>query len=200
MRLEMLISEMENIMSEYLITVTPKSGNDEGTYIEGIDAMHQFNKHIYEWLTKENLKPGKFIDIPDEYVDDPINKMNFSYRIMKKYKLGRKPYKNNYTMYGHNFYRTREKLMKAGFKLVDSFYNDEGNTTGSVLEKNGSKVGIHIPGLKPHPSMDDITIAFDEKLFDEIGRIFPYLWMKYSHQHPMFITESFRYCDLYNVD
>ena len=200
MKIEMVTSEMKNIMDNYMVSIFPKDDyTQEGVFYEAVDVMHQFNEDIYNWLDKD-LEPGKFINIPDEYIDDTINKINFKYRIMRKFKLDRKEYKNNYTMYGHNFYATREKFMKAGFKLVDSYYNDEGNTTGSVLEKNDELLGISIPGLKPHPSMDDILMTFNQNLFKEMGRLFPYLWMEYTHQHPMFITKSFRFCDLYSVE
>ena len=172
-------------------------------YINSKNSFDFFTEDICEceWLIK--LNPGNFIDIPEDFIDDTINKMNFHYRIMKKYKIDRKEQKNSivYRMEGHNFYATREKLMKEGFVLVDSYYNDDnGRVSGCLLEKNDNIVGISIPGLAPHPSMDDIIIAFNQNLFHEIGRIFPQLWMAHSYDDPMNIKAFFRYSDLYNVE
>ena len=198
MRIDMITREMEREMEKYIVIIESKNSDQSSSIIDGKDALIQLESGIIDFM--KDKKPGVWINIPEVYVSDNINVMNFNYKILKKYKIDRKPYINNYMMYGHNFYKTREKLMKLGFKLVDSYYNDEGNTTGSLLEKNNNTVGLHIPGLKPHPSMDDITIAFNEQLFDEIGRIFPYLWIEDAHKHPMFIKKPFRYCDLYNVE
>ena len=193
----MITREMEREMENYIVIIASKNSSDQ-SIVKGEDAILQLESNIIDFMRDKN--PGEWINIPSDYISDHINALNFDYKIMKKYKLDRKPYINNYMMYGHNFYRTREKLMKLGFKLIDSYYNDEGDTTGSLLEKNNNTVGLHIPGLKPHPSMDDITITFNEQLFDEIGRIFPYLWIEYAHKHPMFIKKPFRYCDLYSVE
>ena len=203
MKIEMVTREMENIMSDYIVAIFPKNDYREGVFYEAVEVMYQFTEDICEceWLIK--LNPGKFIDIPEDFIDDTINKMNFHYRIMKKYKIDRKEQKNSivYRMEGHNFYATREKLMKEGFVLVDSYYNDDnGRVSGCLLEKNDNIVGISIPGLAPHPSMDDIIIAFNQNLFHEIGRIFPQLWMAHSYDDPMNIKAFFRYSDLYNVE
>ena len=203
MKIEMVTREMENMMSDYIVAIFPKNDYREGVFYEAVEVMYQFTEDICEceWLIK--LNPGKFIDIPEDFIDDTINKMNFHYRIMKKYKIDRKEQKNSivYRMEGHNFYATREKLMKEGFVLVDSYYNDEnGRVSGCLLEKNDNIVGISIPGLAPHPSMDDIIIAFNQNLFHEIGRIFPQLWMAHSYDDPMNIKAFFRYSDLYNVE
>ena len=203
MKIEMVTREMENMMSDYIVAIFPKNDYREGVFYEAIEVMYQFTEDICEceWLIK--LNPGKFIDIPEDFIDDTINKMNFHYRIMKKYKIDRKEQKNSivYRMEGHNFYATREKLMKEGFVLVDSYYNDDnGRVSGCLLEKNDNIVGISIPGLAPHPSMDDIIIAFNQNLFHEIGRIFPQLWMAHSYDDPMNIKAFFRYSDLYNVE
>ena len=203
MKIEMVTREMENMMSDYIVAIFPKNDYREGVFYEAVEVMYQFTEDICEceWLIK--LNPGKFIDIPEDFIDDTINKMNFHYRIMKKYKIDRKEQKNSivYRMEGHNFYATREKLMKEGFVLVDSYYNDDnGRVAGCLLEKNDNIVGISIPGLAPHPSMDDIIIAFNQNLFHEIGRIFPQLWMAHSYDDPMNIKAFFRYSDLYNVE
>ena len=203
MKIEMVTREMENMMSDYIVAIFPKNDYREGVFYEAVEVMYQFTEDICEceWLIK--LNPGKFIDIPEDFIDDTINKMNFHYRIMKKYKIDRKEQKNSivYRMEGHNFYATREKLMKEGFVLVDSYYNDDnGRVSGCLLEKNDNIVGISIPGLAPHPSMDDIIIAFNQNLFHEIGRIFPQLWMAHSYDDPMNIKAFFRYSDLYNVE
>ena len=203
MKIEMVTREMENMMSDYIVAIFPKNDYREGVFYEAVEVMYQFTEDICEceWLIK--LNPGKFIDIPEDFIDDTINKMNFHYRIMKKYKIDRKEQKNSivYRMEGHNFYRTREELMKQGFKLIDSYYNDDnGRVSGCLLEKNDNIVGISIPGLAPHPSMDDIIIAFNQNLFHEIGRIFPQLWMAHSYDDPMNIKAFFRYSDLYNVE
>ena len=203
MKIEMVTREMENMMSDYIVAIFPKNDYREGVFYEAVEVMYQFTEDICEceWLIK--LNPGKFIDIPEDFIDDTINKMNFHYRIMKKYKIDRKEQKNSivYRMEGHNFYATREKLMKEGFVLVDSYYNDDnGRVSGCLLEKNDNIVGISIPGMVPHPSMDDIILAFDQNLFHEIGRIFPQLWMAHSYDDPMNIKAFFRYSDLYNVE
>ena len=203
MKIEMVTREMENMMSDYIVAIFPKNDYREGVFYEAVEVMYQFTEDICEceWLIK--LNPGKFIDIPEDFIDDTINKMNFHYRIMKKYKIDRKEQKNSivYRMEGHNFYATREKLMKEGFVLVDSYYNDDnGRVSGCLLEKNDNIVGISIPGLAPHPSMDDIIIAFNQNLFHEIGRIFPQLWMPHSYDDQMNIKAFFRYSDLYNVE
>ena len=203
MKIEMVTREMENMMSDYIVAIFPKNDYRDGVFHEAVEVMYQFTEDICEceWLIK--LNPGKFIDIPEDFIDDTINKMNFHYRIMKKYKIDRKEQKNSivYRMEGHNFYATREKLMKEGFVLVDSYYNDDnGRVSGCLLEKNDNIVGISIPGLAPHPSMDDIIIAFNQNLFHEIGRIFPQLWMAHSYDDPMNIKAFFRYSDLYNVE
>ena len=203
MKIEMVTREMENMMSDYIVAIFPKNDYRKGVFYEAVEVMYQFTEDICEceWLIK--LNPGKFIDIPEDFIDDTINKMNFHYRIMKKYKIDRKEQKNSivYRMEGHNFYATREKLMKEGFVLVDSYYNDDnGRVSGCLLEKNDNIVGISIPGLAPHPSMDDIIIAFNQNLFHEIGRIFPQLWMAHSYDDPMNIKAFFRYSDLYNVE
>ena len=203
MKIEMVTREMENIMSDYIVAIFPKNDYREGVFYEAVEVMYQFTEDICEceWLIK--LNPGKFIDIPEDFIDDTINKMNFHYRIMKKYKIDRKEQKNSivYRMEGHNFYATREKLMKEGFVLVDSYYNDDnGRVSGCLLEKNDNIVGISIPGMVPHPSMDDIILAFDQKLFHEIGRLFPHLWMAHSYDEPTNIKAFFRYSDLYNVE
>ena len=166
MKIEMVTREMENMMSDYIVAIFPKNDYREGVFYEAVEVMYQFTEDICEceWLIK--LNPGKFIDIPEDFIDDTINKMNFHYRIMKKYKIDRKEQKNSivYRMEGHNFYATREKLMKEGFVLVDSYYNDDnGRVSGCLLEKNDNIVGISIPGLAPHPSMDDIIIAVKQK-------------------------------------
>ena len=203
MKIEMVTREMENMMSDYIVAIFPKNDYREGVFYEAVEVMYQFTEDICEceWLIK--LNPGKFIDIPEDFIDDTINKMNFHYRIMKKYKIDRKEQKNSivYRMEGHNFYATREKLMKEGFVLVDSYYNDDnGRVSGCLLEKNDNIVGISIPGLAPHPSMDDIIIAFNQNLFHEIGRIFPHLWMAHSYDEPTNTKAYFRYSDLYNVE
>ena len=98
-------------------------------------------------------------------------------------------------------YKTREELMKHGFKLIDIYYNDDnGRVSGCLLEKDDNIVGISIPGMVPHPSMDDIILAFDQKLFHEIGRLFPHLWMAHSYDEPTNTKAYFRYSDLYNVE
>ena len=203
MKIEMVTREMENMMSDYIVAIFPKNDYREGVFYEAVEVMYQFTEDICEceWLIK--LNPGKFIDIPEDFIDDTINKMNFHYRIMKKYKIDRKEQKNSivYRMEGHNFYATREKLMKEGFVLVDSYYNDDnGRVSGCLLEKNDNIVGISIPGMVPHPSMDDIILAFDQKRFHDIGRRFPHLWMAHSYDEPTNTKAYFRYSDLYNVE
>ena len=203
MKIEMVTREMENMMSDYIVAIFPKNDYREGVFYEAVEVMYQFTEDICEceWLIK--LNPGKFIDIPEDFIDDTINKMNFHYRIMKKYKIDRKEQKNSivYRMEGHNFYATREKLMKEGFVLVDSYYNDDnGRVSGCLLEKNDNIVRISIPGMVPHPSMDDIILAFDQKLFHETGRLFPHLWMAHSYDEPTNTKAYFRYSDLYNVE
>ena len=200
MRIEMITREMEREMENYIMIISSKD-SDQSSLIEGKDILIQLESDIIDFM--RNKKPGVWIDIPEDFIDDTINKMNFHYRIMKKYKIDRKEQKNSivYRMEGHNFYATREKLMKEGFVLVDSYYNDDnGRVSGCLLEKNDNIVGISIPGLAPHPSMDDIILAFDQKLFHEIGRLFPHLWMAHSYDEPTNIKAFFRYSDLYNVE
>ena len=199
MKIEMLTREMEREMENYMVIITSKNSSDQ-SIVEGKDAIIQLESGIIDFM--KDKKPGVWIDIPEVYVSDNINVMNFNYKILKKYKIDREQ-KNSivYRMEGHNFYATREKLMKEGFVLVDSYYNDDnGRVSGCLLEKNDNIVGISIPGLAPHPSMDDIIIAFNQNLFHEIGRIFPQLWMAHSYDDPMNIKAFFRYSDLYNVE
>ena len=201
MKIEMVTREMENMMSDYIVAIFPKNDYREGVFYEAVDAIYQFNKDIYEWLDVVKLNPGKFIDIPEECIDDSITKLNFSYRIMKKYKVDRKEYKMMYEMDGCNFYRTREKLMKHGFKLSNCFYDDNGNVTSCILEKNDNIVNIEINGLQPHPTMDDIWMVFDQNLFHIMGKIFPHLWMGHlDDADPYKPWTWFRYSDLYNVE
>ena len=198
MRIEMITREMEREMENYIMIISSKD-SDQSSLIEGKDILIQLESNIIDFMKDKN--PGEWINIPSDYISDHINALNFDYKIMKKYKLDRKEQKTIYRMEGHNFYATREKLMKEGFVLVDSYYNDDnGRVSGCLLEKNDNIVGISIPGLAPHPSMDDIIIAFNQNLFHEIGRIFPQLWMAHSYDDPMNIKAFFRYSDLYNVE
>ena len=198
MRIEMITREMEREMENYIMIISSKD-SDQSSLIEGKDILIQLESNIIDFMKDKN--PGEWINIPSDYISDYINTLNFDYKIMKKYKLDRKEQKTIYRMEGHNFYATREKLMKEGFVLVDSYYNDDnGRVSGCLLEKNDNIVGISIPGLAPHPSMDDIIIAFNQNLFHEIGRIFPQLWMAHSYDDPMNIKAFFRYSDLYNVE
>lgn len=198
MKIEMVTREMEREMENYIVIITSKN-NDQSSIVKGEDAIVQLESNIIDFM--RDKKPGEWIVVPEEYISDHINALNFDYRILKKYKINRKEQKNVYRMEGHNFYATREKLMKEGFVLVDSYYNDDnGRVSGCLLEKNDNIVGISIPGMVPHPSMDDIILAFDQNLFHEIGRIFPHLWMAHSYDDPMNIKAFFRYSDLYNVE
>ena len=198
MRIEMITREMEREMENYIMIISSKD-SDQSSLIEGKDILIQLESNIIDFMKDKN--PGEWINIPSDYISDHINALHFDYKIMKKYKLDRKEQKTIYRMEGHNFYATREKLMKEGFVLVDSYYNDDnGRVSGCLLEKNDNIVGISIPGLAPHPSMDDIIIAFNQNLFHEIGRIFPQLWMAHSYDDPMNIKAFFRYSDLYNVE
>ena len=200
MRIDMITREMEREMENYMVIIASKNSSDQ-SIVEGKDAIVQLESNIIDFMRYK--KPGVWINIPEEYISDHINGINFDYKIMKKYKVNRKEQKNSivYRMEGHNFYATREKLMKAGFKLIDSFYNDDnGRVSGCLLEKDDNIVGISIPGMVPHPSMDDIILAFDQKLFHEIGRLFPHLWMAHSYDDPSNIKAYFRYCDLYSVE
>ena len=198
MRIEMITREMEREMENYIMIISSKD-SDQSSLIEDKDILIQLESNIIDFMKDKN--PGEWINIPSDYISDHINALNFDYKIMKKYKLDRKEQKTIYRMEGHNFYATREKLMKEGFVLVDSYYNDDnGRVSGCLLEKNDNIVGISIPGLAPHPSMDDIIIAFNQNLFHEIGRIFPQLWMAHSYDDPMNIKAFFRYSDLYNVE
>ena len=198
MRIDMISKELEREMENYIVIIASKN-SDQSSIVKGEDAIVQLKSSIINFM--KDKKPGEWIAIPEEYISDHINALNFDYKIMKKYKLDRKEQKTIYRMEGHNFYATREKLMKEGFVLVDSYYNDDnGRVSGCLLEKNDNIVGISIPGLAPHPSMDDIIIAFNQNLFHEIGRIFPQLWMAHSYDDPMNIKAFFRYSDLYNVE
>ena len=199
MRIEMITREMEREMENYIMIISSKD-SDQSSLIEGKDILIQLeSSDIIDFM--RDKKPGVWIDIPEEYVSDHINAINFDYKIMKKYKIDRKEQKTVYRMEGHNFYATREKLMKEGYVLIDSYYNDDnGRVSGCLLEKNDNIVGISIPGMVPHPSMDDIILAFDQKLFHEIGRLFPHLWMAHSYDEPTNIKAYFRYSDLYNVE
>ena len=198
MRIEMITREMEREMEKYIVIIESKDSN-QSSLIEGKDILIQLESNIIDFMKDKN--PGEWINIPSDYISDHINALNFDYKIMKKYKLDRKEQKTIYRMEGHNFYATREKLMKEGFVLIDSYYNDDnGRVSGCLLEKNDNIVGISIPGLAPHPSMDDIILAFDQKLFHEIGRLFPHLWMAHSYDEPTNIKAYFRYSDLYNVE
>ena len=198
MRIEMITREMEREMENYIMIISSKD-SDQSSLIEGKDILIQLESNIIDFMKDKN--PGEWINIPSDYISDHINALNFDYKIMKKYKLDRKEQQTIYRMEGHNFYATREKLMREGFVLVDSYYNDDnGRVSGCLLEKNDNIVGISIPGLAPHPSMDDIIIAFNQNLFHEIGRIFPQLWMAHSYDDPMNIKAYFRYSDLYNVE
>lgn len=200
MKIEMITREMEREMENYMVIIVSKNSSDQ-SIVEGKDAIVQLESNIIDFM--RDKKPGVWINIPEEYVSDHINAINFDYKIMKKYKVNRKEQKNSivYRMEGHNFYATREKLMKEGYVLIDSYYNDDnGRVSGCLLEKNDNIVGISIPGMVPHPSMDDIILAFDQKLFHEIGRLFPHLWMAHSYDEPTNIKAYFRYSDLYNVE
>lgn len=198
MKIEMITREMEREMENYIMIISSKD-SDQSSLIEGKDILIQLESNIIDFMKDKN--PGEWINIPSDYISDHINALNFDYKIMKKYKLDRKEQKTIYRMEGHNFYATREKLMKEGFVLVDSYYNDDnGRVSGCLLEKNDNIVGISIPGLAPHPSMDDIIIAFNQNLFHEIGRIFPHLWMAHSYDEPTNTKAYFRYSDLYNVE
>ena len=198
MRIDMISKELEREMENYIVIIASKN-SDQSSIVKGEDAIVQLKSSIINFM--KDKKPGIWIDIPEEYVSDHINAMSFTYKILKKYKVNRKEQKTVYRMEGHNFYRTREELMKQGFKLIDSYYNDDnGRVSGCLLEKNDNIVGISIPGMVPHPSMDDIILAFDQKLFHEIGRIFPHLWMAHSYDEPTNIKAYFRYSDLYNVE
>ena len=200
MKINMISKELEREMKNYMVIIASKNSSDQ-SIVEGKDAIVQLESNIIDFM--RDKKPGVWIDIPEEYVSDHINAINFDYKIMKKYKVNRKEQKNSivYRMEGYNFYKTREKLMKEGFKLIDSFYNDDnGRVSGCLLEKNDNIVGISIPGMVPHPSMDDIILAFDQKLFHEIGRLFPHLWMAHSYDEPTNTKAYFRYSDLYNVE
>ena len=197
MKIEMVSKELEREMENYIVIISSKN-SDQSSIVKGEDAIVQLESDIINFM--KDKKPGEWIVVPEEYISDSINVMNFNYKIMKKYTLDRKEQKTVYRMEGYNFYTTREKLMKLGFVLVDGYYNDDGRVTGCLLEKNDNIVGISIPGLEPHPSMDDIIIAFNQNLFHEIGRIFPQLWMAHSYDDPMNIKAFFRYSDLYNVE
>ena len=200
MRIDMISKELEREMENYIVIIASKN-SDQSSIVKGEDAIVQLKSSIINFM--KDKKPGVWIDIPEEYVSDHINAINFDYKIMKKYKIDRKEQKNSivYRKEGHNFYRTREELMKQGFKLIDSYYNDDnGRVSGCLLEKNDNIVGISIPGMAPHPSMDDIILAFDQKLFHEIGRLFPHLWMAHSYDEPTNTKAYFRYSDLYNVE
>lgn len=198
MKIEMITREMEREMENYIVIIASKN-NDQSSIVKGEDAIVQLESNIIDFM--RDKKPGEWIVVPEEYISDHINALNFDYKILKKYKVNRKEQKTIYRMEGHNFYATREKLMKEGFVLVDSYYNDDnGRVSGCLLEKNDNIVGISIPGMVPHPSMDDIILAFDQNLFHEIGRIFPHLWMSHSYDDPMNIKAFFRYSDLYNVE
>ena len=198
MKIEMITREMEREMENYIMIMASKN-NDQSSIVKDKDILIQLESNIIDFM--RDKKPGVWIDIPSDYISDHINALNFDYKIMKKYKVNRKEQKTVYRMEGHNFYRTREELMKQGFKLIDSYYNDDnGRVSGCLLEKNDNIVGISIPGMVPHPSMDDIILAFDQNLFHEIGRIFPQLWMAHSYDDPMNIKAFFRYSDLYNVE
>lgn len=198
MKIEMITREMEREMENYIVIIASKN-NDQSSIVKGEDAIVQLESNIIDFM--RDKKPGEWIVVPEEYISDHINALNFDYKILKKYKVNRKEQKTIYRMEGHNFYATREKLMKEGFVLVDSYYNDDnGRVSGCLLEKNDNIVGISIPGMVPHPSMDDIILAFDQNLFHEIGRIFPQLWMAHSYDDPMNIKAFFRYSDLYNVE
>ena len=200
MRIEMITREMEREMENYIMIISSKD-SDQSSIVKGEDAIVQLESDIINFM--KDKKPGEWIVVPEEYISDSINVMNFNYKIMKKYTLDRKEQKNSivYRMEGHNFYATREKLMKEGYTLIDSYYNDDnGRVSGCLLEKNDNIVGISIPGMVPHPSMDDIILAFDQNLFHEIGRIFPHLWMAHSYDDPSNTKAYFRYSDLYNVE
>ena len=190
--------ELEKEIQNYMVIIASKNSSDQ-SIVKGEDAIVQLQSTIIEYMKDKN--PGEWINIPSDYISDHINALNFDYKIMKKYKLDRKEQKTIYRMEGHNFYRTREELMKQGFKLIDSYYNDDnGRVSGCLLEKNDNIVGISIPGMVPHPSMDDIILAFDQKLFHEIGRLFPHLWIAHSYDEPTNTKAYFRYSDLYNVE
>ena len=200
MKINMISKELEREMKNYIVIIASKN-SDQTTIVKGEDAIVQLESDIINFM--KDKEPGKWIVVPEEYISDHINALNFDYKIMKKYKVNRKEQKNSivYRMEGHNFYATREKLMKEGYVLIDSYYNDDnGRVSGCLLEKNDNIVGISIPGMVPHPSMDDIILAFDQKLFHEIGRLFPHLWMAHSYDDPMNIKAFFRYSDLYNVE
>ena len=123
MKIEMITREMEREMENYIMIISSKD-SDQSSLIEGKDILIQLESNIIDFM--RDKKPGVWIDIPEVYVSDNINVMNFNYKILKKYKIDREQ-KNSivYRMEGHNFYRTREELMKHGFKLIDSYYNDD---------------------------------------------------------------------------
>ena len=198
MRINMITREMEREMENYIMIISSKD-SDQSSLIEGKDILIQLESNIIDFMKDKN--PGEWINIPSDYISDHINALNFDYRIMKKYKVDRKEYKMMYEMDGCNFYRTREKLMKHGFKLSNCFYDDNGNVTSCILEKNDNIVNIEINGLQPHPTMDDIWMVFDQNLFHDIGKIFPYLWMGHlDDADPYKPWTWFRYSDLYNVE
>ena len=198
MKIEMITREMEREMENYIMIISSKD-SDQSSLIEGKDILIQLESNIIDFMKDKN--PGEWINIPSDYISDHINALNFDYRIMKKYKVDRKEYKMMYEMDGMNFYNTREKLMKHGFKLKDCFYDDNGNVTSCILEKNDNIVNMEINGLQPHPTMDDIWMVFDQNLFHIMGKIFPHLWMGHlDDADPYKPWTWFRYSDLYNVE
>ena len=86
MRIEMITREME----KYIMIISSKD-SDQSSLIEGKDILIQLESDIIDFM--RNKKPGVWIDIPEDFIDDTINKMNFHYRIMKKYKIDRKEQK-----------------------------------------------------------------------------------------------------------
>ena len=132
MKIEMITREMEREMENYIVIIASKNSSDQ-SIVKGEDAIVQLESNIIDFMRDKN--PGEWINIPSDYISDHINALNFDYKIMKKYKVNRKEQKTIYRMEGHNFYATREKLMKEGFVLVDSYYNDDnGRVSGCLLE------------------------------------------------------------------
>ena len=86
MRIDMITREMEREMEKYIVIIESKN-SDQSSIIDGKDALIQLESGIIDFM--KDKKPGVWIDIPEVYVSDNINVMNFNYKILKKYKIDR---------------------------------------------------------------------------------------------------------------
>ena len=74
MRIDMISKELEREMKNYIVIIASKN-NDQSSIVKGEDAIVQLKSSIINFM--KDKKPGIWIDIPEEYVSDHINILNF---------------------------------------------------------------------------------------------------------------------------